>query len=121
MDLQKGTRGSWLTRLIGWMVDEHMTESIKHLSPVYTHLTEIQPERIEGIFLYDSAGGRYLDFSSGTGVTYATSSQGVDHTSGLTIRAKIDHLDTTIQVEASRRAQINEIDRVYNWESEILE
>lgn len=89
------------------MVDEHMTESIKHLSPVYTHLTEIQPDRIEGIFLYDSAGWRYLDFSSGTGVFYPTSPQGADHTSGLTIRAKIDHLNPTIQVEASRRTQIN--------------
>ena len=89
------------------MVDEHMTESIKHLSPACTHLTGIQPDRIEGIFLYDSAGGRYLDFSSGTGVSYATFPQGVDHTSGLTIRAKIDHLDPSIQVEAFRRAQIN--------------
>ncbi|MGB2963898.1 MAG: aldehyde ferredoxin oxidoreductase C-terminal domain-containing protein [Anaerolineales bacterium] len=43
----------------------------------------------------------------GTGVTYATSPQGADHTSGLTIRAKIDHLDPTIQVKASRGAQIN--------------
>jgi aldehyde:ferredoxin oxidoreductase len=43
----------------------------------------------------------------GTGVTYATSPQGADHTSGLTIRTKIDHLDPTIQVKASRGAQIN--------------
>ncbi len=43
----------------------------------------------------------------GTGVTYATSPQGADHTSGLTIRAKIDHLDPNIQIEVSRRAQIN--------------
>lgn len=43
----------------------------------------------------------------GTGVTYATSPQGADHTSGLTIRAKIDHLDPAIQVEVSRAAQIN--------------
>jgi aldehyde:ferredoxin oxidoreductase len=43
----------------------------------------------------------------GTGVTYATSPQGADHTSGLTIRAKIDHLDPTIQIEVSRKAQIN--------------
>jgi 4-aminobutyrate aminotransferase len=46
-----------------------MTESIKHLSPVWTHLTEIQPERGEGIYLYDSAGNRYMDFTSGIGVT----------------------------------------------------
>ena len=43
----------------------------------------------------------------GTGVTFATSTQGGDHTSGLTLRAKIDHLDPKGQVEASRGAQIN--------------
>lgn len=43
----------------------------------------------------------------GTGVTYATTAMGADHTAGLTIRQKIDHLDPTIQVEASRKAQIN--------------
>jgi aldehyde:ferredoxin oxidoreductase len=42
----------------------------------------------------------------GTGVTYATSPQGADHTCGLTIRAKIDHLDPDIQVEVSRNGQI---------------
>lgn len=41
----------------------------------------------------------------GTGVTYATSPQGADHTSGLTIRADIDHLDTEGQVELSRQSQ----------------
>jgi aldehyde:ferredoxin oxidoreductase len=43
----------------------------------------------------------------GTGVTYATSPQGADHTSGLTIRAKINHLDPAGQVELSRNMQIN--------------
>ncbi len=43
----------------------------------------------------------------GTGVTYATSPQGGDHTAGLTIRAKVDHLDPTIQVQLSRNIQIN--------------
>ena len=43
----------------------------------------------------------------GTGVTYATSPQGADHTAGLTIRAKINHLDPSIQVAASRTAQVN--------------
>jgi aldehyde:ferredoxin oxidoreductase len=43
----------------------------------------------------------------GTGVTYATSPQGADHTAGLTIRYKIDHLDPKIQAEASKKAQIN--------------
>ena len=43
----------------------------------------------------------------GTGVTYATSPQGADHTCGLTIRAKIDHLDPKGQVELSRGVQYN--------------
>ena len=46
-----------------------MTESIKHLSPVWTHLTEIQPERAEGIYIYDAEGNRFTDFTSGIGVT----------------------------------------------------
>ena len=43
----------------------------------------------------------------GTGVTFATSPQGADHTCGLTIRAKIDHLDPKGQVELSRGIQYN--------------
>lgn len=43
----------------------------------------------------------------GTGVTYATSPQGADHTAGLTIRQKINHLDPTIQKEASLTPQLN--------------
>lgn len=42
----------------------------------------------------------------GTGVTYATSPQGADHTAGLTIRAKMDHLKPEGQVAVSRRAQV---------------
>jgi aldehyde:ferredoxin oxidoreductase len=43
----------------------------------------------------------------GTGVTYATSPQGGDHTAGLTIRDKINHLDPKGQVDLSRTKQIN--------------
>jgi aldehyde:ferredoxin oxidoreductase len=43
----------------------------------------------------------------GTGVTYATSPQGADHTSGLTIRDKVDHLDPKGQAALSRTKQIN--------------
>ncbi|RPI31737.1 MAG: aldehyde ferredoxin oxidoreductase [Chloroflexota bacterium] len=43
----------------------------------------------------------------GTGVTYATSPQGADHTSGLTIRAKVNHLRPDGQVAVSRNAQLN--------------
>ena len=41
----------------------------------------------------------------GTAVTYATSPQGADHTSGLTIRAKVDHASPEGQVDLSRNAQ----------------
>jgi aldehyde:ferredoxin oxidoreductase len=43
----------------------------------------------------------------GTGVTYATAPQGADHTCGLTIRAKVDHLDPKGQADLSRTVQIN--------------
>jgi len=43
----------------------------------------------------------------GTGVTYATTPQGADHTAGLTIRAKVNHLDPTTQKDASLNAQLN--------------
>lgn len=38
------------------------------LSPVWTHLTTIQPVRGEGIYLFDAQGNRYIDFTSGIGV-----------------------------------------------------
>lgn len=38
------------------------------LSPVWSHLTTLQPERGEGVYLYDADGNRYLDFSCGIGV-----------------------------------------------------
>jgi len=43
----------------------------------------------------------------GTGLTYASTPQGADHTCGLTIRAQIDHLDPTAQKDASLNAQLN--------------
>lgn len=43
----------------------------------------------------------------GTGVTYATSPQGADHTAGLTIRKKINHLKPEGQVDISRTGQIS--------------
>ena len=43
----------------------------------------------------------------GTGVTYATTPQGADHTAGLTIRAKINHLDPNVQKDPSLTAQLN--------------
>ena len=43
----------------------------------------------------------------GTGLTYATTPQGADHTCGLTIRAKVNHLDPNAQRDASLNAQLN--------------
>ncbi len=43
----------------------------------------------------------------GTGVTYATTPQGADHTCGLTIRARVDHLNPEGQAKLSRGAQLN--------------
>ncbi len=45
-----------------------MTSTFPSLSPVWTHLTEIQPVRAEGIYLYDADDQRYADFTSGIGV-----------------------------------------------------
>ncbi len=46
-----------------------MTNDINLLSPVWTHLTQIQPARAEGIYFYDADGQRYTDFTCGIGVT----------------------------------------------------
>ena len=43
----------------------------------------------------------------GTGVTYATTPQGADHTAGLTVRAKVDHTKPEGQAGLSRTAQLN--------------
>ncbi len=43
----------------------------------------------------------------GTGVTFATTPQGADHTCGLTIRAKVNHLDPAGQAQVSLPAQLN--------------
>lgn len=42
----------------------------------------------------------------GTGVTYATTPQGADHTAGLTLFAPVDHLDPSLAVAISRKNQI---------------
>lgn len=46
-----------------------MDQLLNLLAPVWSHLTQIQPVRGEGIYLYDAAGNRYMDFTSGIGVT----------------------------------------------------
>jgi 4-aminobutyrate aminotransferase len=42
---------------------------MNHLSPVWTHLTDLVIERGEGCYVYTSSGEQYLDFTSGIGVT----------------------------------------------------
>ncbi len=44
-------------------------QSLEHLSPVWSHLTTMQPVRGEGVYLYDADGAQYIDFTSGIGVT----------------------------------------------------
>jgi len=47
-----------------------MEQELKqYLSPVWTHVTEAMIVRGEGVYLYDREGKRYLDFTSGIGVT----------------------------------------------------
>ncbi len=42
--------------------------STELLSPVWTHLSDFQAVRGEGVYLYDAEGGRCMDFTSGIGV-----------------------------------------------------
>ncbi|HNB53441.1 MAG TPA: aminotransferase class III-fold pyridoxal phosphate-dependent enzyme [Anaerolineales bacterium] len=46
-----------------------LESAIPHLSPVWTHYTQIIAERGEGAKLFDSEGHEYLDFTCGIGVT----------------------------------------------------
>ena len=39
------------------------------LSPVWSHLTEVEPVKAKGIYFYDSEGQQHMDFTSGIGVT----------------------------------------------------
>ena len=40
-----------------------------HLSNVWSHLTQITPSKGKGIYLYDQDNKKYIDFTSGIGVT----------------------------------------------------
>ena len=50
-------------------MDQNASAAMEHLSPVWTHMTDIVVVRSEGSYLYDAAGTEYLDFTSGIGVT----------------------------------------------------
>lgn len=45
-----------------------MSNGSELLAPVWSHLTQMQPVKAEGIYLYDSDGNHYIDFTSGIGV-----------------------------------------------------
>ncbi|MFN8489160.1 MAG: aminotransferase class III-fold pyridoxal phosphate-dependent enzyme [Caldilineaceae bacterium] len=45
------------------------TDPRQHLSPAWTRYSDIVAERAEGPYIYTSDGRRYLDFTSGIGVT----------------------------------------------------
>jgi 4-aminobutyrate aminotransferase len=46
-----------------------MTYDTSHLAPVWFHITDLVMDRGEGAYVWDTDGTRYLDFSSGIGVT----------------------------------------------------
>jgi 4-aminobutyrate aminotransferase len=46
-----------------------MTLDTSHLAPVWFHVTDLVMDRGEGAYVWDTDGTRYLDFSSGIGVT----------------------------------------------------
>ena len=46
----------------------HYEDVLPHLSPVWTHYTDIIASRAEGCWIYDLEGRAFLDFTSGIGV-----------------------------------------------------
>ncbi len=46
-----------------------MNTDTQHISPVWSRITDIVVERGEGAYIFDVNGDRYLDFTSGIGVT----------------------------------------------------
>ena len=46
-----------------------MADAKDHLSPVWTHMTDLVITHSEGAYLYDESGQKYLDFTCGIGVT----------------------------------------------------
>jgi 4-aminobutyrate aminotransferase len=46
-----------------------LADSVQHLSPVWPHYTDILVDHAEGPYIYGADGRRYLDFTSGIGVT----------------------------------------------------
>jgi len=50
-------------------LSSNQAQAMAHLSPVWTHLSHIVVDHASGSCLFDSGGQRYLDFTSGIGVT----------------------------------------------------
>jgi 4-aminobutyrate aminotransferase len=46
-----------------------MTYDTSYLAPVWFHVTDLVVDRGEGTYVWDTRGARYLDFTSGIGVT----------------------------------------------------
>ena len=46
-----------------------LNDSMQHLSPIWPHYTDILVDHAEGPYIYGADGRRYLDFTSGIGVT----------------------------------------------------
>jgi 4-aminobutyrate aminotransferase len=46
-----------------------MSTDTQHISPVWSRITDIVVERGEGAYIFDVHGNRYVDFTSGIGVT----------------------------------------------------
>lgn len=51
------------------LTNKDFEDALAHLSPVWTHGTDIIASRAEGAYIYDLAGRAYLDFTCGIGVT----------------------------------------------------
>lgn len=49
--------------------DSFSESTISHLTPVWSHLSDVVVSKGEGCYLYGQDGDRYLDFTSGIGVT----------------------------------------------------
>lgn len=85
-------KGSLLGRVLG--MGAEITGKVLGV----THRPTVKGQAISG---YDPRGVK------GTGVTYATSPMGADHTAGNTVRAQVNHASAEGQVELSRKNQYN--------------
>mmetsp|Transcript_5327 Transcript_5327/g.15474 ORF Transcript_5327/g.15474 Transcript_5327/m.15474 type:complete len:474 (-) Transcript_5327:1592-3013(-) len=65
----KSTSGNVANAVRRWNSSQPGADIGPHLSPVWDHLTMVQPVRGEGIYLWDADGTKYTDFTSGIGVT----------------------------------------------------